>query len=404
MNEDASRCDTQGSPYPTPQDEVSSIRCYEDEIDLTELVAVLWRRRWFMLGVLVVIVGLGIAYCLLATPKYEISAQVMPGITDFKQNGEPIREWSAKDLATWFQDGVYTASLSSYLREGEDVPEIDAKTGRQATFVSLTLNWSDPARGKEILKSVLGELEKSGAQSVKQGIALSARMIEQSMEKARQDKERILLERKRLDDDIQNAKGDIQVLNEELDSVGKNAAQSEKVISRMREQVEDVNRNTKELIQLRSEIITADSDKFALLMYSNIIQQNITYLATLEERVASLDREINEYRVQEAAKNEDIAKLKLRIDDLVMTRDRELPLKAAELDQEIQTLQTRLETLSPVEIVQPPFSSIEPVRPAKKKIMAVALALGGFAAILGAFLREFWVKNRDKISAGSPGA
>jgi chromosome segregation ATPase len=268
----------------------------------------------------------------------------------------------------------------------------------------LTLNWSDPARGKEILKSVLGELEKSGAQSVKQRITLSARMIEQSVEKARQDKERILLERKRLDDEIQNAKGDIQVLNEELDSVRKGAAQSEEVISRLRAQIDEVNANTKDLFRLRSEMIEGGTDKFALLMYSNIIQQNIMYLGTLEQSIGDLTKEINEYNVKEASKAEDIAKAKIKIDDLVMTRDRELPLKAVELDQEIQTLQTRLETLSPVEIVQLPFSSIEPVRPAKKKIMAIALALGVSVAIFGAFLREFWVKNRDKISAGSPGA
>jgi hypothetical protein len=310
MSEHTDRCDARLGTAAAHVDGPSAI-CYDDEIDLAELVAVLWRRRWFMLAVLIVIVGLALAYCLLAAPKYEISAQVMPGITDFKQGGEPIREWSAKDLATWFQDGVYTASLSAHLREGEDLPEIEAKTGRQATLISLSLNWSDPARGKEILKSVLGELDKSGVQSVKQRIALSARMIEQSIEKARQDKERISLERKRLDDQIRNAKGDIQVLNEKLDSVRKNVVQSEEVISRLREQMDEVNKNTKDLFQLRSEMIGGDTDRFALLMYSNIIQQNIMYLGTLEQGIGDLTREINGYEVEEVTRAEDIAKVKI---------------------------------------------------------------------------------------------
>jgi uncharacterized protein involved in exopolysaccharide biosynthesis len=375
----------------------------DDDIDLASIVAVLWRRRWFIFAVVFVFFGLAFAYCVYATPKYEITAQVMPGITGFDQKGDPVRDWSAKDVATWFENKGYLAPLAAYLKEGEDMPNIIAETGKRATLVTLRLYWPSRERGREILEHVLDELDKSGALSVKQRVAVSARMIQQLIEKAEQDKERLVLKRKRLDDEILKAKGSIQVLGEQVESVRKNVVQSQEVILRMRHQIDEVNRNTKELIKLRSEMIDGASDKFALLMYANIIQENIMYLTTLEQRVAALDKEINEYKVEEAEKTDEMANVQFQIEDLIMTRDRELALKAAELDQEIQTLKTQSAALSPVEIVQDPFSPKRPVRPEKLRILTIALMVGCFSAFLGAFLMDFWVRNRDRIST-TPGA
>ena len=78
----------------------------DDEIDLVELLAILWRRRWLMAGVFVIIVGLAVAYCFVATPKYEISAQVSPGITGFDDRGNSFHAWSPKDIQNWFAQNV----------------------------------------------------------------------------------------------------------------------------------------------------------------------------------------------------------------------------------------------------------------------------------------------------------
>jgi hypothetical protein len=59
------------------------------------------------------------------------------------------------------------------------------------------------------------------------------------------------------------------------------------------QQIDDVNINMKELVELRQKMATEESDKFALLMYSNIMQQNIGYASAFQQRLARLDREIN---------------------------------------------------------------------------------------------------------------
>jgi len=73
---------------------------YAEEIDLAELVAVLWRQRLFIAAVIAVIVAFAAMYCLLATPKYEIIAQIRPGITGYTQDGDEIRSWSPKEAVS----------------------------------------------------------------------------------------------------------------------------------------------------------------------------------------------------------------------------------------------------------------------------------------------------------------
>lgn len=88
----------------------------------------------------------------------------------------------------------------------------------------------------------------------------------------------------------------------------------------------------------------------------------------------------------------------IKIKDLQGERDQELSMKEANFQKNLQTLKAKLDTLSPVEVVQSPFSSLKPT---KREIVAVTFALGCFMAVVMAFLREFWVKNHEQISAKS---
>ncbi len=335
------------------------IEHYEDEIDLVDLVGVLWRQRWLMLGIIVVIVGLAIAYCFVATPKYEIISQISPGITGFDKEGNPVRDFSAKDIQIWFEKESYLETLASLLGDEEPLPELKASTTRQASLVTVSLYWPDADQGKQLLKSLIDVL---GTRS-----SMVSRRIEAEMK-----------------------------------LIKKNITLAQQIITRIKGQIDVINNNTQKLMKLRQEMATGDSDKFALLMYSNIIQQNIAYVTDLEHRISNQEKELNHYLVEEAQKSEELKDIKTKIKDLEVKRDEELPIKEARVKKELSTLKTKLSAVLPVEVVQPPFSSREPVKPAKIKIVAIAIALSCFLAVLAAFLREFWVKNRERVTAALP--
>ncbi len=83
------------------------VHIHEDEINLADILNVLWRRKWIMLWVTALVVGLALIYCYIATPKYRIIAQVAPGITGYDQNGNPVSAVSVADIQTWFQNESY---------------------------------------------------------------------------------------------------------------------------------------------------------------------------------------------------------------------------------------------------------------------------------------------------------
>jgi uncharacterized protein involved in exopolysaccharide biosynthesis len=379
--------------------------CYEDEIDLADLAGVLWRRRWFMLGIIICFVVVAVAYCFITTPRYEIFAQLRPGVTGFDKDGDPVQEWTPKDIESWFAQGGYSESLSGQMGDNASVPVIKAVSNRQAKVVTVSLYWPDREQGRQILVSAIDALASTaGSAGVQQRLAVSRRQIEQAIHKTESELEHIAIERSRLDDQIAREKNRIQVIETELETIKKDRAQTREVIERNRAQIDTINQNTAELIKLRQQMVTGESDKFALLMYSNIIQQNLTYVAGLEQRIAAMEKELNNYQVKEAEKYDEILDTQLKIRDLQVEQEQELSIKEADLKKELGTIKAKLQALSPVEIVESPFSSQSPVKPDKKKIVVIAFAMGCFMALVTAFLREFWVKNRERISMQSNGS
>jgi len=176
-------------------------------------------------------------------------------------------------------------------------------------------------------------------------------------------------------------------------------------------------------------------------MYSNIVQQNISFAISLQTRLEGLEKEVNIYNDEESAKNSEIDDIKIEIQNLELKRDKELAMKETEiqknilklkaeleksikdteikiqeltvkrnqelsmkmdkLQENIDTLKTKLSTMAPLEVNQPPFSSSDSVKPAKIKITALAAVVGCFLALIAAFLTEFWVKNRKRVKANS---
>jgi uncharacterized protein involved in exopolysaccharide biosynthesis len=145
------------------QTESHGIEHFEDEIDLVDLVGVLWRRRWLMLGIIVVIVGLAIAYCFVATPKYEIISQISPGITGFDEKGNPVRDLSANDIQTWFEKESYLETLVTLLGDEEQLPELKAGTSRNASLITVSFYWPDANQGKQLLQSLIKRIPRCSA-------------------------------------------------------------------------------------------------------------------------------------------------------------------------------------------------------------------------------------------------
>ncbi len=59
-----------------------SIAPRDDEVDLTELFAKIWRRKWWVVGITFIVTAIALVYALLAKPTYELRASFRPVLSD----------------------------------------------------------------------------------------------------------------------------------------------------------------------------------------------------------------------------------------------------------------------------------------------------------------------------------
>ncbi len=370
---------------------------YDDEIDLADLLAVLYRRRIFIAVIISVFLLLAVFYCFTATKKYEVTAQIRPGITGYDNNGKKLRDVTPEAITTWFSKKVYERYLSRDKKRGTPIPVIKASSKRSSDVILLTTYYPDPAKGTNFLQNVLECFIKELNKNLGGNIAITREMLLEHRRAIEVQIERIAIQRLDILAQIDQKQHELKVAETELQAIAVNKQQTQAVIKRIKAQLEKVIQNTNELMDLRKNLIKETTDKFSMLMYANIFQQNISYVTTLEQRLSQLKKEINKYEVDEAEKKMEIAQIQAEMRELGIKKDRELPIRQKSLEGKIKVLETKAAALSPLEILQSPYSSDQPARPRVKLIIALSIVIGLMLGVFGAFFREFLDKNRENI-------
>ena len=370
----------------------------EDEIDLSQLFSVLWRRKGIIIATLVLCVGLASLYCAIAKKKYLISAQISPGITGY--NGNRVqRDLSPKDLQAWFNQRAYLAVLEgTYPEDLLKQVKINASLTRGSKVVSLKFYWPERKQGEKILKTVVDSLSSLGRERLNKSLKVSESMLEEAIRKKKNALEQLKIAQEKLKRDIDIEKDNLALEKDTIKSMEQKIEQTRMLIKDMAAEIKNINQNTSQLIKLRDGLArNPKADKLSVLMYTNIIQQNISYAIKHRKNMTDLKNAIFDLQLEKKGQETKLKKILDNIKSLEEKRDKELPLKISSIESEIQTLISRKESLSPVEVVQQPFGSIKPVKPKTTIILTVSLVAGFLLGIFAAFLVEFIVANREKI-------
>ncbi len=455
-----------------------------DEIDIVDLIKVVVRQKKIIIATvaLALIAAVILAFFVL-TPQYEIGVIVKPGITGFNDKGQPVYDFKPQDLKAWIQGKAYKQML--FKKYGKKIPNVLVSLDKKGSTIVLKLYHNNPEVGRALLKDILNLIgdEKGGLKKprrlVIEQLTLTKfiesklrelKLIDAEKEKINADIEKLKLkillletQKKNLENEISKRQKDIEMVDVEKIKMEKDLALlSEKIKTtlkhieilkenynalatakdELRKKIQTINKNTNELIKLRNTLIQSQNyDKIALLMYSNIIQENITYVSNLEQRILQLTKEMNDnndkinqerLKIEKLEKAKDILKIrqskeldkkkfdieiaiqKLRrkkeevlnaekkdilaqIDKLVIKRDKELEKRRRDLEGTIKKLTARRDSLSIIQVIQSPYASPTPVKPRKRMILALALVSSLFIGLFLAFLKEFWEKNKIKV-------
>ena len=423
----------------------------EDEIDLLSLLATLLKRKKIIAGFTIFAAVISAVYAaFIITPKYKVSALVAPGIIGFQEDGSPIHASTLTDIQQWLGSGGYIDDMLLKLPPDAMVRgmipgpgSLDTSMPRNGQIMTVNLYTPEPEKGRQILKTILDILANSQNSYVyaKENLGKQLLDLNEQLENWDIGQTRHLSAVEKAEKQIAIMKNDMELLKHshelaigkgerEIALMGKDLERLEKEIQAMSKtaerldlQIQEINANTLKIRMQRDRITeTEDENNLAMLMYSNIIQQNMDSAIRLEQLLNQLESNILEQMQQYSAKQVEIKNRKsdlenikekqaldrlkakknlenseLDLEDLKKSQTRELELSKNEIKRQITVLDSQMALLKPLTIVQNPMSSPGPVKPDKKKIIALATIMGIFFGIMAAFMVEYYVRNKDRL-------
>ena len=325
----------------------------DDEIELINLLRVLWEWKWIIILItFVCMVTAGVVSFM--TPKiYKVFTAIEPGIIGMDENGSPMYLDSAKNIKAKIESGIYNSRILKNLNINSRKIQVKFKvTNPQNTdLIKIFSEWTQDqiATGIKVLEQLLIELSHNYEdiiQAKTEGI----------------DKE-ILLKLS----EIQSKKNQIDFKLEVL----KNIKDRENELNRELMTFKD---DTKKIKQQRDKILEGKigEDSILTLFYLTAVQQNMA-------NFNQLNYQLNELKSKEDKMSAEVARLKKDMNDI---------------NTEIYRLNIKKSYIGHVKLIGKPEASTYPIKPNKELNIALAGVVGFMLAVFIAFFAEYIKKYK----------
>jgi uncharacterized protein involved in exopolysaccharide biosynthesis len=351
-----------------------------DEINLMQYFEVIYKRKFLIIAIFLIAVIATAIISFRMPPVYRVMALVSPGWIDTDSSGRAIYVDSAENIKSLIEGDAFGAKIRKALKLDPLLYphlEFDVKLARNTEALSVSYDTKDPAEGKAIVGELLKQLTEyySGRTDTRsKSIDTSIEILKHQNESNQNRKIRIVNEKKKIMSDMELLRDKEKLLKV-----------TEKYLTN---QLKGVEENTKTIMQERSEMLKKGEkvDSVALLLYSNTVQQNISYIDRLNS-----DLERNRLD-QESTKNAlSRAEIELKNKD---TESKDVDTDIMTNLDKIRNLELDKVRIEGFKIIQEPVSSIRPVKPNKKMNIAIAGVTSIFLGIFLAFFLEFIKKAK----------
>ena len=318
-----------------------------DQIELMDYLSVLWRRKWLIILPTLLLTAAAVVVSLLLPQKWEVDGLIQPSKIFIRSDNGLLSEVVFVDpvqVASQINRESYNQRIAAELNlEINDFPTIRAESLADTNLIHMSLRDSDVEKAKAILRSLFGHLKAD----LDGKAEVEVKGIEAQITWNR-------IEKTRLETEIQIAKNKVRITDARIKEIEGDMDDTRSRISAL---------DQEQLATLKTENKT-QTESLALLLYSNEIQQSLQYLNTLQELLR--------------AKKVDEEDLNAEIDDKQK--------KILQIENTIQNLIDRKGLIDYTRLVKEPTSSVSPVFPSKRLIVAVAFLAG---LLVFAFLALF---------------
>ena len=349
---------------------------YDDEIELMDFIKVIWKWKVLILaGTFICAVGVAVISWNMKH-IYRVQMAITPGVAHLGDDGRKIYIDVGKDIQTSVEMGTFDVRILQrlYVPDGQKRPEslkFEVAFPKGLNVLEISCETAYPEAGVRALDHLGNLLQEKYLDLV--------RHHQKGFEMAQQKKAN---EVAYLDNRIADNKAEGVTKKEQINNLKERYAH-------VQEEVERLSKNTEMLIAERNGFLPSkESEKNVLsaLLYSNTIQQNISYLNTLRAAADQIKGQIVGLEL-------DIEKLQHALKDLDSQKRYIL--------EEINNLEFKKNSVQNIQILQSPAGSPDPIKPKKMLNVVLATVAGLFAMVFLAFFLEYIQKHKTELRSST---
>ena len=330
---------------------------YEDEVELIDILRILWKWKFFILVGTFVCAVASVFYSLSLPRVYKAEMTVQPGFLKVDDNGERVYVNSLKSISGRVSAGIYDlAIISSVVNKSPGGPELkDLHFGlsipAESNVLKVSYETIDLKEGSAVLNHLFQSIAKEESELLKGVVSGYNHKI--TINKS----------------EILKSENLIRSYNENVKTIDKR-------ISEIRKDIEKMNKNSIFLSYERKKLLeqkTDDKESLSVLLYSNTIQQSIQF-------VNRVKKDLNEHQ---ALKEEEVQKIIVEKDNKKKTI------------QENYNLETERDGIKKMQIlIKPEDGNLDPVKPRRTVIVLLGLIAGIFLFVFCSFIAEYLKNNK----------
>ncbi len=326
----------------------------ETEIDLSQYIKVIVKRKKTLIAVLLLTLAIGFISILFSPKIYRISMMIQPPVVGQSLTGAYDLE-PAENLKGLIINGAYDDELKKTLNIDLNKNNLDFKVvipnKTNILQVSVDLENKKKEFGIVLLRNPANLISNSYAKMIEARIADISSQIK-SNERS-----------------IAGAKEKAKNLQEQIKEV---TVREDK----LREETKIVNENTAQILAKREELLKNNTatENVSILLLTNFIQNNSSYSNQLNNQFSELSLRRVNLSLELKSTDSQISEFQMAIDQLNISKN----------------------FIANLKIIAQPRVSANPISSNKKRTLAISIVMGLFLGVLVIFLQEFWVNNLVK--------
>jgi len=396
---------------------------YEDEIELMDLLKVLWKWKYLILiGTLVCAVAAAVV-SLNMTKVYGITTVLQPGMLKVTEDGKTVYIDSPQNIKAVIETGGVNGQVLKDVKfpDMEEQPtSVELKVTIPKNTNALEVLYETPYVdiGLQVLKNLNdGLLEryvrviKIYQENYEDEIRKQEKQVfamDDKMAKLRHAISGAEAETAANITQLKNKKSTLEAQIEAKQSQIKNLEQR---IAEVEIEIGRISKNTDLLIAERNKFLGSkqtEQNILSAVIYSNTIQQNITYLNDLRSSINTTKNQIYEAQLAVESFTNQIKDLAAQVENIkeqTKLKNQSLSSEALAAENErknvlvdIQSLKFKKSQIQNIQIVKSPQASRSPIKPKTRLNVMLAGVVGLFLTVFLSFFVEYISKYRNRES------